>query len=1055
MQTQSEVTSSKTQTILIAVALLVLCLPAIQPFTLGELNLSADGILHLYRTVVLDHSLHIDGALYPRYSSSLVYGYGAPLWNYFPPTAYYPSVILHAFGLSYLGAFLWSFAFYTLVAAGGAFLLGRIWGGNIAGFGTALAYVYAPYFLFNTVSRGTITEAAALALLPYALWALTRLAWHGRRIDLLSAVGFYALFFLMHNIITLHGTALIAAYCLFLTFTAKQKKRVFSQLLIAGVLSILLTAFFWLPALGETDFVRIDGVTQNLSTVDVTTHLRSLSEIFASPFTADTSQFAQAVPISLGWGQLIFGLLGLFILRRKSEHRSLQIFLLVILAGLVFLNTPESAWLWQNIPLIGYTQFAWRTLGIASLVLALMAGLALAGWLELLIRRNRKIAVFSGFSVIIALLGMSWLYSLYLPDISPQRVLDAQDYERQTGQLALSSFSEYLPVWTQTPPDPQKLADQFVGDDVVSRLNSSDGVMVESAEWHGTSAELMLQVDQPMMLIFDWLFVPGWQVTITDLDSRESQNLSVSPTSPQGLVSIEMPAGNYDLRIALLPTDLQNLSHGISFVGLILLVIVAVLGWRFVWREDTDYLPTQRFFITGVQTDFAISLLLILGTGLFLFKALVLDHIDTPIRTERFSGGFLADVPAQLNINFNNEIVLIGAEAFDSTEIDEQKEIVLYWRLAGEKIDVDYSSIVELKDSQGNVIADASSFTPGGTATSNWLPGYYVIERINFQIPPFTPPTQHTLEIGLFSADSGTRLDVINEAGNPDGVSAVLNEMQITKSVRFEYYLGGGQEPYPRTDLSDLDLTFMGNDEIAFSPETLVDDLPTEAEVGEELQFSILWLARGDVDQSQEIRLSWIVDDEVKGSTRFVDPVVEHPTRFWLTNDIYMGHQRLYIPANLNSGTYKIALQIERTPYNISTHILPDFEMQISVPVHIFDLPDGQFLLGEKWTNGIELVGYEISDESLILHWRTDTPIYNSLRLFVHLLDDEQIVAQSVGVPVDWTRPTTGWVMGEIITTMHQLGDLTGKFQIRVGWYDPQDGARVPLENGDNSLILP
>ncbi|MDQ7037030.1 MAG: hypothetical protein Q9P01_19985 [Anaerolineae bacterium] len=93
--------------LLVIIALILLTLPVIQPFLQGEMPRTDDGTLHVYRAIALDHSLRNDGALYPRYSSGLVYGYGASLFNYFPPTSYYPTVFLHWTGLSFIQAWVW------------------------------------------------------------------------------------------------------------------------------------------------------------------------------------------------------------------------------------------------------------------------------------------------------------------------------------------------------------------------------------------------------------------------------------------------------------------------------------------------------------------------------------------------------------------------------------------------------------------------------------------------------------------------------------------------------------------------------------------------------------------------------------------------------------------------------------------------------------------------------------------------------------------------------------------------------------------------------------
>ena len=112
---------------LFIVAMTCLCLMAIQAFTLDKMPRSADGLLHLHRAAALEHSLRVDHSLWPRFSSGLAYGYGAPLFSFFPPLAYYPASLAHSLGLSFPSSWLLSMSAYTVLAGIGMFLLGRHW----------------------------------------------------------------------------------------------------------------------------------------------------------------------------------------------------------------------------------------------------------------------------------------------------------------------------------------------------------------------------------------------------------------------------------------------------------------------------------------------------------------------------------------------------------------------------------------------------------------------------------------------------------------------------------------------------------------------------------------------------------------------------------------------------------------------------------------------------------------------------------------------------------------------------------------------------------------
>lgn len=83
-----------------------------------------------------------------------------------------------------------------------------------------------------------------------------------------------------------------------------------------------------------------------------------------------------------------------------------------------------------------------------------------------------------------------------------------------------------------------------------------------------------------------------------------------------------------------------------------------------------------------------------------------------------------------------------------------------------------------------------------------------------------------------------------------------------------------------------------------------------------------------------------------------------------------------------------------------------------------------------------------------------------NLKVFVHLVSASgEIVAQHDAVPAAWTRPTTGWVPGEIVVDAHpltwQTDAVDGPAYLRIGFYDPETGERLLWASGDDALVLP
>src|SRR5690606_5571061 len=157
-------------------------------------------------------------------------------------------------------------------------------------------YIYSPYLLFDAVGRGTLTEVVSLAVLPWVLWAMIRVAdaidredndgpgqaIEGRsmlrpyrfalktllKIDIPSLlqlgvfIGLLALFIPLHNVVTLHGGLLMIFVGLALLWQSQRRGRLFITFIAAGLMAGLMSVFFLAPALLEGNDVKIRAVTE-------------------------------------------------------------------------------------------------------------------------------------------------------------------------------------------------------------------------------------------------------------------------------------------------------------------------------------------------------------------------------------------------------------------------------------------------------------------------------------------------------------------------------------------------------------------------------------------------------------------------------------------------------------------------------------------------------------------------------------------------------------------------------------------------------------------------
>jgi hypothetical protein len=110
--------------------------------------------------------------------------------------------------------------------------------------------------------------------------------------------------------------------------------------------------------------------------------------------------------------------------------------------------------------------------------------------------------------------------------------------------------------------------------------------------------------------------------------------------------------------------------------------------------------------------------------------------------------------------------------------------------------------------------------------------------------------------------------------------------------------------------------------------------------------------------------------------------------------------------------------------------------------------------LGDK----VEFLGYDLDKIqvergekiTLTLYWRALTEMEVNYHVFVHLLGEEgEIWAQKDSPPVEGSRPTAGWVKGEVVRDEYQIaleGQIpAGEYRLTAGIYNPVSGEGLPV----------
>jgi hypothetical protein len=757
-------------TLVAGLAPLSLALPLIAPFLTSGLPITADGEIHLHRMVSAAVNIQA-GHLWPRWSPYLHQGFGYPIHNFYSPG-------LHVLGaLAILLLRLDPVAVLkllqivaTLLYPLGAYLFARTLTGRAGALVAAAAYTYAPFRFHELWVQANLSQFAAMALLPFLLYAISRGAEQRRVLWLaLTGVCFGALV-LLH-----HPTGFLAApvaglYALLALSRCPRHERLRALSITLGglALGVALSAVFWLPALAELRDTQLAAIEHD-SAFSVDANSLTLDELLAPNLPVDRAMLNTPSALRAGQAQLAAALIGLLALlpaARTDRWLKLNVAAGAVLTVLcLYLITPESVQIWETLPLANLIVYPWRLLGIVA-VAVLPGAAALPCLLNLLPRRGQPTYTFSplkrasliqpgalapgaGQAAAGALVGLFFaaaLPLLYMPlafrDVPPPTPATAIEYEQRTGNVGLTSGDEYLPRGvTERPLGVSKT----ISYDTWQWIVPLDNDLPKGVSAHPlpaadpASSRYEIQSTDAFALRFHQMFFPGWRVTV---DGQEAQ---ITQSPPYGLLTVQMPSGTHEVAIGYEGTPIQHVADWISLmalVGALSVFAVSLIRRRAVTMEHHSATEPLAARIVAVMVGFTVinQTLIVPYTSLFRPRS---DPGAPPTQVS-------------LHETFGGVIELLGYDLSASTlEPGQTLSISLYWRLL-KPVDRGLRGAVRLTSLNGaQTWGKVESFNLAGTNTRNWPLDRYAVDQYRLTVSPNAPPFLGHLSVAVFISDSG------------------------------------------------------------------------------------------------------------------------------------------------------------------------------------------------------------------------------------------------------------------------------------------------------------
>lgn len=475
-----------------------------------------DGEYHLIRFYEFGRML-AEGNLIPRWAPGLNSGYGVPIFTFFYPLPNYIGSLFHILGWSLADSFRLTLATgYLFAVVSCYFWLKRIYGifpavsGSIAG-------GFVPYWFVDIFVRGSVGEVVALGFVFFAFACVA----HRKNVLLAFAIGGLVL---SHNIMAMIFLPILALY-------AWMRDRSMTRWIIMG---IVLTSYFWIPALLERRFVT------GLNTVQVKDHFPELVQLLipswgtglsGSGFTLDEMSY------QIGIVPMLILFLAPVILRRKDTFASL----FMAAAGIAgFLMLEISSSVWEKLPFLSNLQYPWRLLSVVTVATPFLAAA--------LVSRIRWQFLFMGVTLCAVLISFSYTKPVLYAPRTDEYYISRREFTDGTSSLG-NGFSTVWMGWQQERPMKRMEIIEGAGSITMleEKLTKFSGKIVSSSG--GTIRTHVA-------------YYPGWKVKLNE------KEFDAAPDE-KGMVSTALAPGEHILSVYFSETPMRIMANGISFLCLL------------------------------------------------------------------------------------------------------------------------------------------------------------------------------------------------------------------------------------------------------------------------------------------------------------------------------------------------------------------------------------------------------------------------------------------------------------------------------------------------------
>jgi hypothetical protein len=547
-----------------------------------------DALEYLPRNVEFYRAL-TGGQIPPRWAPDMSGGHGEPFFSFNPPLIYALTALFHSLGFGFIASENLA-CMAVLAAAGiGMYLLAADFFGSRGGLVSATAYLFAPYLHSRLYVSHALADFSAFGCIPFALWGLYRFADARQYRFLLVGSVSVALLQLSSNPVALIAFPALAFWVTLLGWTGRSTGTLLRGMSCLGI-GLGLSAFFWLPAVLEREFVHTHRLLESF--LNYRNHFASLRQLIDSPWGYGVSLPGPGDGMSFAIGPVhLAAVVGSTLLLPRIRHaparaRLMLRFSLVIVLFGAFLSIYESGWVWGRLVLLQYLEYPWRFLTLVAVGTAVLCGLPFA----VLPQRRERLANALMLGLIAGVLLLN------LPHARPDELINVNEgdyspYHIAARYLAVTTAWEYEPIWVSERPrapaaEPVTL---LAGSGRLSAVTKS---ATESQFWAEITEESRLRINT--------FYFPGWSLYV------DNQRREIDRTNPQGVMEFALEPGLHEVRVVFEDTAPRVWGRNLSVLAMLLLAGVMFARAYHVRLEYRPQLPrAARLIGSGLVNGLA------------------------------------------------------------------------------------------------------------------------------------------------------------------------------------------------------------------------------------------------------------------------------------------------------------------------------------------------------------------------------------------------------------------------------------------------------------------